>query len=43
MTIENYLAESGMFVGLAGVLAGFSLAAMVQLLTSNLNGRLITA
>ena len=43
MTVENYLAEAGMFVGLAGVLAGFSVAAVVQLLTSNLSGKLATA
>ena len=42
MTVENYLAEAGMFVGLAGVLAGFSIAAVVQLLSSNLNGKLAT-
>ena len=43
MTVENYLAEAGALAGLAGVLAGFSLAAVVQLLTSNNGGRLITA
>lgn len=43
MTVENYLAEAGALAGLAGVLAGFSLAAVVQLLTSNNAGRLITA
>jgi hypothetical protein len=43
MTVENYLAEAGALAGLAGVLAGFSLAAVVQLLTSNDGGRLITA
>ena len=36
MTVENYRAE-------AGVLAGFSLAAVVQLLTSSSSSRLITA
>jgi hypothetical protein len=43
MTVENYLAEAGALAGLAGVLAGFSLAAVVQLLTSSNTGRLITA
>lgn len=43
MTVENYLAEAGALAGLAGVLAGFSLAAVVQLLTSNIEGKLITA
>ncbi len=43
MTVENYLAEAGALAGLAGVLAGFSLAAVVQLLTSNNSGRLTTA
>lgn len=43
MTIENYLAEAGAIAGLAGVLAGFSLAAVVQLLASNDGRRLGTA
>ncbi len=43
MTVENYLAEAGALAGLAGVLAGFSLAAVVQLLTSSSSSRLITA
>jgi len=43
MTVENYLAEAGALAGLAGVLAGFSLAAVIQLLTSNTAGRLATA
>jgi hypothetical protein len=43
MTVENYLAEAGALAGLAGVLAGFSLAAVVQLLTSGSSSRLITA
>jgi hypothetical protein len=34
MTLENYLAEAGALAGLAGVLAGFSLTAVVQLLTA---------
>src|SRR5688572_15745282 len=43
MTVDNYLAEAGMFVGLAGVLAGFSLAAVIQLVTTNPVGKLATA
>jgi hypothetical protein len=43
VTVENYLAEAGALAGLAGVLAGFSLAAVVQLLTAGNSGRLITA
>jgi hypothetical protein len=43
MTVENYLAEAGALAGLAGVLAGFSLAAVVQLLTANIASRLATA
>jgi hypothetical protein len=43
MTVENYLAEAGALAGLAGVLAGFSLAAVVQLLTSSNGGKLATA
>jgi hypothetical protein len=43
MTVENYLAEAGALAGLAGVLAGFSLAAVIQLLTINNGGKLTTA
>ena len=43
MTVENYLAEAGALAGLAGVLAGFSLAAVVQLLALSGGGRLATA
>lgn len=43
MTVENYLAEAGALAGLAGVLAGFSLAAVVQLLTAGNGGKLVTA
>lgn len=43
MTVENYLAEAGALAGLAGVLAGFSLAAVVQLLTASDRGKLGTA
>jgi hypothetical protein len=43
MTVENYLAEAGALAGLAGVLAGFSLAAVIQLLTSSDKSKLTTA
>jgi hypothetical protein len=43
VTVENYLAETGALAGLAGVLAGYSLAAVVQLLTANNGGKLTTA
>ena len=43
MTIENYLAEAAALAGLAGIMAGFSLAAVIQLLTASSNGRLATA
>lgn len=43
MNVENYLAEAGALASLAGVLAGFSLAAVVQLLAASNGGRLITA
>lgn len=43
MTVENYLAEAGALAGLAGVLAGFSLAAVIQLLTASDKSRLTTA
>ncbi len=43
MTLENYLAEAGALAGLAGVLAGFSLSAVVQLLTAGEKTKLETA
>lgn len=43
MTVENYLAEAAALAGLAGIMAGFSLAAVVQLLTTSATGRLATA
>jgi len=42
MTVQNYLAEAGALASLAGILAGFSLAAVVQLLTSSNGGKLTT-
>lgn len=43
MTLDNYLAEVGALAGLAGVLAGFSLAAVVQLLATSDGRKLTTA
>ncbi len=43
MTVENYMAEFGALAGLAGVMAGFSLSAVVQFLSSSEKGKLVTA
>lgn len=43
MTVDNYLAEAAALAGLAGIMAGFSLAAVVQLLTASSSGKLVTA
>ncbi len=43
MTVDNYLAEVGALAGLAGIMAGSSLAAVIQLLTASSGGKLITA
>lgn len=43
MTVENYLAEAAALAGLAGIMAGFSLAAVIQLLTTSNSGKLGTA
>jgi cytochrome b561 len=43
MTVENYLAEAGALGTLAGVLAGFAISAVIQLLSTNLDGKLTTA
>ena len=43
MTVENYLAETAALAGLAGIMAGFSLAAVIQLLTAASEGKLTTA
>ena len=43
MTVENYLAEAAALAGLAGIMAGFSLAAVIQLLPMSGGGRLATA
>jgi hypothetical protein len=42
MTVDNYLAEAAALAGLAGIMAGFSLAAVVQLLTAANGRRLVT-
>ena len=34
MTVENYLAEAGALATLAGILAGFAISAVIQLLSS---------
>jgi len=43
MTLENYLAEAGALAGLTGILAGFAMSAVIQLLTSNSSSQLTTA
>ena len=43
MTVENYLAEAGALATLAGVLAGFAISAVIQLLTTNSESKLTTA
>lgn len=43
MTLENYLQETGAFATLTGILAGFALSAVIELLASHKEGRLTTA
>jgi len=43
MTVENYLAEAGALATLAGVLAGFAISAVIQLLTTNSESKVATA
>jgi hypothetical protein len=43
MTIENYLAEAGALATLAGLLAGFGVSAIIQFLTMENKGKLVTA
>ncbi len=43
MTVENYLAEAGALATLAGVLAGFAISAVIQLLSTNPEGKITTA
>lgn len=43
MTVENYIAETAALAGLAGIMGGFSLAAVVQMLTAGSGSKLATA
>lgn len=43
MTVENYLAEAGALGTLAGILAGFAISAVIQLLSTNSESKLTTA
>jgi len=43
MTLENYFAEAGALAGLTGILAGFAMSAVIQLLTANDGKRITTA
>ena len=43
MTLDNYLQEAGALATLAGILAGFAISAVVQLLSTDKPGKLITA
>lgn len=43
MTVENYLAEAGALGTLAGVLAGFAISAVIQLLSTNSESKVTTA
>lgn len=43
MTVDNYLQEAGAIATLAGILAGFAISAVIQLLASNIPGKLASA
>ena len=43
MTVDNYLQEAGALATLAGILAGFGISAVVQLLASDRRDRIISA
>ena len=43
MTLDNYLQEAGAFATLTGIMAGFALSAVIQLLATHKEGRLMTA
>ncbi len=43
MTVENYIAETAALAGLAGIMAGFSLTAVIELLGLESKGKLTTA
>lgn len=43
MTLPNYLQETGALATLAGILAGFAISAVIQLLSSDKQGKLTTS
>lgn len=43
MTLDNYFAEAGALAGLTGILAGFAMSAVIQLLTANDGKKVTTA
>lgn len=43
MTLESYLQEAGALATLAGILAGFAISAVIQLLSADKQGKLTTA
>jgi hypothetical protein len=43
MTLDNYLQETAALATLAGILAGFAISAVIQLLSTNKEGKLTTA
>jgi len=42
MSLENYLQETGAIATLAGILAGFAISAVIQLLSTDKEGKLTT-
>ena len=43
MSVDNYLQEAGALATLAGILAGFGISAVIQLLAADRRDRIITA
>ncbi len=43
MSVDNYLQEAGALATLAGILAGFGISAVIQLLAADRKDRIITA
>jgi hypothetical protein len=43
MTLDNYLQETAALATLAGILAGFAISAVIQLLSTDKQGKLMTA
>ena len=43
MTLDNYFAEAGALAGLTGILAGFAMSAVIQLLTAHDGKKVTTA